>query len=45
MEDTIITTLINFAELENVKKHKIAALYYYHLLNSPDISESFKQKL
>jgi hypothetical protein len=45
LEDTIITVLGNLAEFENVKKHKTAALYYYHLLHSPDVSETFKQKL
>jgi len=45
LEDTIITCLQNIAEIEDVKKHKQAALYYYHLLNSFEISDSFKQKL
>ncbi len=45
LEDTIVTVLGNLAEFENVKKHKSAALFYYHLLNSPDVSENFKQKL
>lgn len=45
LEDTIITALLNFADLENVKKHKIAALYYYHLLHSADVSDEFKVKL
>lgn len=31
--------------MENVKKHKIAALFYYHLLYSIEISDSFKIKL
>ena len=36
MEDTIITALENFSIIENPKKHKIASLYYYHLLHSPE---------
>lgn len=31
--------------MEDVKKHKIGALFYYHLMNSIDTSESFKKKL
>lgn len=31
--------------MENVKKHKIGALFFYYLLNSYDTSESFKKKL
>lgn len=31
--------------MEEVKKHKIGALFYYHLMNSIDTSESFKKKL
>jgi hypothetical protein len=28
-----------------VKKHRFAALFYYHLLNSFDTNENFKKKL
>ncbi|CDW75143.1 sec14-like protein 2-like [Stylonychia lemnae] len=45
LEDTILTCLQNFAEIEVVKKHKIAALFYYHLLNSFETTENFKKKL
>lgn len=45
LEDTILTCLQNFAEIEDVKKHKIAALFYYHLLNSFETNDNFKKKL
>ena len=31
--------------MEDVKKHKIAALFYYYLLNSLETNENFKKKL
>ena len=40
-----MTCLQNFAEIEDVKKHKYAALFYYHLLNSFETNEAFKKKL
>lgn len=45
LEDTILTCLQNFAEIEDVKKHGYAALFYYHLLNSFETNEAFKKKL
>jgi hypothetical protein len=45
LEDTIMTCLQNFAEIDDVKKHKIAALFYYHLLHSFETNENFKRKL
>ena len=45
LEDTILTCLQNFAEIEDVKKHKIAALFFYHLLHSFETNDAFKKKL
>lgn len=45
LEDTILTCLQNFADFEDIQKHKIAALFYYHLLNSFETNEAFKKKL
>jgi hypothetical protein len=45
LEDTILTCLQNFALLPEVKKHKPAALFYYHLLHSFETNPEFKRKL
>jgi len=45
LEDTLITVLENFATLDNIKKHKPAAILYYYLVNGASTSSSFKAKL
>ena len=45
LEDTILTCLQNFAEMEDVKKHRCATLFYYNLLNGMETAEQFKKKL
>lgn len=45
LEDTIVTCLQNIAEIEDVNKHKQAALYYYHLVNTVETSDAFRRKL
>jgi|LauGreDrversion4_2_1035121.scaffolds.fasta_scaffold311733_2 hypothetical protein len=45
LEDPLISVFESFAELEEPRKHKAAAIYLYQLLHSSDVSEAFKLKL
>jgi len=44
-EGSLITVLENIATQDNIKKHRPAAVMYYHLLNSESTREEFKTKL
>ena len=45
LEQTMFTVIENFAMIENIKKHRAAAIYFYHLIHSEITSNQLKQEL
>ena len=45
LEKTLFSVLENFAMIEDIKKHRAAAIYFYHLIHSESTSSEFKQEL